>query len=259
MRGAGVIAWRDFRSALDSPATHVLVAVFLALSGFRFLDRLAMFSTMSDALRQRAVDDPSVLGWLSLDEAVVMPYMQDMVLLLCILVPLLTMRLLAEEKRSGTIELLLTAPVSPAALVGGKFFGGVMLALVPIALSTWQPLTLLVIASPDPRILAGGLLGVLVLAAAFTSVGLLASALTESPLLAAFLSFATLLGFALLGAAGSTLQGATGKLMVALSPIWRFGSIARGMLDTGDLVYIACFTLGMLFLTHRVIESRRWR
>lgn len=259
MRSAWVIAWRDFRAAFDTPLAYVLNAAFCGISGLLFLTLLHDFSSLSDWARSQAAEDPSLLEHYSLDVFVVRQLLRFLSLLLLVLVPLLTMKLLAEEERQGTLELLLTAPVSPATLVLGKFLAGFLLALVPLLLTAWYPLVLLVVGRPDSAALLGGYLGVILVAAAFTAVGLFASALTDSPLLAAFLGFVFLLVSVFAGIVGAVLPPELGGLVGWFSVLLHYEPMVTGVIDTGDLAFFACFTGALLFLTHRVIDSRRWR
>ena len=121
------MAWRDYRSAFATPKMSVLIAAFLFVTGLVFAHWLAVFSDTSEQVRMQAALEPSILEHFSVDVAVVGPTLRFISLLLILLVPLLTMQLIAEEKRAGTLELLLTAPISPLALVLGKFLGGLAL------------------------------------------------------------------------------------------------------------------------------------
>jgi ABC-2 type transport system permease protein len=259
VRPALVIAGRDLRAALDTPLAYVLFAVFLLVSGLLFVTHLHDFSAASDLARAHAARDPAVLERFSLDTAVMRPVLRNSVLLLVVLVPLLTMRLLAEEERQGTMELLLTAPISPFSLVAGKWLAGLALALVPVALTLWYPLVLVVVGAPDLPPLLAGYLGLLLVAGAFTAVGLFASALTRTPLLAAFLGFAFLLASALCGVLAGALPEELGGPLAWLSILFHHDTLAAGVVDTSDLAFFVLFTACVLFLTARLVESRRWR
>jgi len=259
MRAALAIARRDLRAAFDTPLAYLLFAGFLLVSGLLFVSQLHDFSAASDIARAHAAQDPAVLERFSLDTAVLRPTLNNIVLLLMALVPLLTMRLLAEEDRQGTMELLLTAPVPASSLVGGKWLAGLGLALAPVAVTLWYPLVLSVVGSPDGPPLVAGYLGVVLTAGAFTALGLLASSLTRAPLLAAFLGFVFLLASALCGVLSAALPPDLGQLLAWFSILIHFDTLAAGVVDTGDLAFFALFIFCVLFLTQRVVESRRWR
>jgi len=256
---AWTIAWRDFRAAFNQPATYYFLAGFLAIAGLFFLQYLLDFSDLSELARKRAETNPAVLEGLSLDAAVVTPLLSFLVLLLIVVVPLLTMRTFAEEQRAGTLELLLTAPVSPLELVLGKFLGALFLVFVAIALTVWFPIVLLIVANPDPGPLMAAYLGLVLGAAAFTAVGVLTSALTESPLLAAFLAFVLLVASALAGIIGDSFDGPGAAVLGRLSILRHVAPFQEGVVDFGSVAWLVLGTVGLVFVTQRVVESRRWR
>jgi ABC-2 type transport system permease protein len=260
-RAACTIAWRDFRSAFESPLAYVLIAAFLAVSGLLFSTFLLGFSDFSETVRQAAIaqGDLSLTHRISLDRGVVTPTLNWIAALLLLLVPLLTMRALAEEKRQGTMELLMTAPVSPASIVLGKFLGALGIACAAIALTVTQPLILSAIAAPDAGALAAGYLGLFLVAAALTSLGILASALTGSPVAAAFLGGAFMIATVLLGVIGSQMQSNLGLVLAWFSPFVHFGALADGVVDVADLAYFAIVVFAALFAALRVVDSERWR
>ena len=259
MRPALVIGWRDYRSAFDSPFSYVLIAAFLLITGAVFVWSLLEYSVVSEAVRQASIQDPRLLDMLSVEEAIVGPLLRWLAIMLLVLVPLLTMRLFAEEKRTGTIELLLTAPVTAGQLVAGKFLGGLALCLTPVLLTGWYPVVLGIIAQPEPLPLLLGYLGLVLTAAAFTAVGLLASTLTDVPLLSAFLALVALLMTVIAGVIAESMDGPAAALIGWFSIFRHFDTLRTGVLDTADLAFFACFTAGVLVLALRVVESRRWR
>lgn len=253
------VAWRDFRAAFNQPATFYFLAGFLAVAGLLFVQQLLQFSDLSELAQARARDQPGVLHGLSLDSFVVRPLLGWMLLLLIVVVPLLTMRSFAEEQRSGTLELLLTSPVSPVQLVLGKFLGAWGLSLVAIALTGWFPVVLTIVADPDTGPLLAGYFGLVLGAAAFTAVGVLASALTDSPLLAAFLAFVGLVISGVCGMLGSSMSGPGAEVLSRLSILLHVAPLHQGVLDAGSIAWLVLGTAGLLFTTQRVLESRRWR
>jgi ABC-2 type transport system permease protein len=259
MSRAWTLAWRDFRAAFNQPATYYFIAGFLAVAGLLFTWRLLSFSDMSRIARERAEQNPAVLEGLSLDVHVVQTLLGWLVLLLIVVVPLLTMRSFAEEQRSGTLELLLTAPVSPLQLVLGKFLGALLLVLVPVALTLWFPAVLLIVAEPDPGPLLASYVGLVLAAAAFTALGVLTSSVTDSPLLAAFLAFVLLTASGVAGIVGDAFAGPGAALLERLSLLRHVAPFREGVIDTAAAAWLLLTTAGLLFLTQRVIESRRWR
>jgi ABC-2 type transport system permease protein len=253
------IAWRDFRASLLQPATYYFLAGFLAIAGLLFAQRLLAFSDISEVARERSQSNPAVLEGLSLDAAVVAPLLGWLLLLLMVVVPLLTMKTFAGEEREGTLELLLTSPVSPTQLVLGKFFGALGLVIASLALTCWFPIVLLIIAEPDAGPLLAAYAGLLLGAIVFTAVGVFTSALTDSPLLAGFLSFTLLVLSALAGIMGDAFDGPGATTLQRLSVLRHVGPFRSGVLDLGAVAWLLAGTVGLLFVTQRVLESRRWR
>lgn len=261
IHGTRIIASRDLRTAFESPMAYVLLAAFLAVSSLVFTSFLLNFSDFSEALSAAALaqGDPTMTQRLSLDRAVVSPTMHVTCALLIGLVPLLTMRALAEERRQGTMEMLLTAPVSAWSIVLGKYFGALGIACAAIALTIGHPLTLIAVAAPDPGPLLTGYLGLFLVAAALTALGILASALTESSVTAAFLGFAFIVASVLLGVIGGQMQSNAGLVLSWFSPFVHFDALAEGIIDMADLAYYVIFTAAVLACAHRAVESHRWR
>ena len=259
MRGALVIARRDLRSAFETPLAFLLIGLFVGVTSLAFAYFLFSFSDLSAAIRSVAGSNPELPQLVSVDSAVVSPLTHFVALLLAGLVPLLTMRALAEERRQGTMELLLTSPVEPAAVVAGKFLGALGITIVALALTLCLPLVLVTIASPDPGPLLAGYVGLVLVASTFTALGLLASSLTESTVGAAFLGLALVLGVVLVGTVGNALSANVGSVLSWMSPLVHVDQLAAGVVDTSDIAYFALSTLFVLFLTLRVVDSHRWR
>jgi ABC-2 type transport system permease protein len=176
------------------------------------------------------------------------------------------MRLLAEEQRSGTIELLLTSPVREIEVAFGKFLGAMGIVLFILALTLVYPLILMVYGNPDKGPILSGYIGILLWSGALVGIGLFTSSLTENQIIAAFLDFAILLTLWLVSIAiqqsnpggagtGNPLQ----DLLNSLSPFSHFDNFVRGQIDLRDVVYFLSLIAIGIFLTSRVLEIRRWR
>ncbi len=240
---------KELRAYFVSPLFYAVAAVFYALSGFFFYTQLIYFVQYGFGV--------NIAGnfWMSFLAGA--PYSVSMVLLL--LMPLLTMRSFAEEKRLGTIELLLTYPLRDGTIVAAKFAAcAVVLALLlggtllyPLVLQEVQPL-------PWWPLLAA-YLGLGLLGVSFIACGLFVSSLTESQVVAAIAT----LGVLLLGWVLTWNEAATSaplmRALAGLSMFDHFETFARGVIDAGDVAYFACVTAFFTFLTLRVLESRRWR
>lgn len=183
-----------------------------------------------------------------------------MAVILLLVVPILTMRLFAEEKKLKTMELLVTSPVTISDIVVGKFVAALTVFAGMLALSAVAPVALAPFAEFRWSPILTAYLGVLLMGGLFMSAGLLASSLTENQIIAVILSFGVLLLFWLFGWAGQVFADtAFGKVLSYLSPLDHFEHLVKGLVETKDLVYFVAGIVFTLFLTHRVIESQRWR
>ncbi len=182
-----------------------------------------------------------------------------------VVVPIITMRLLAEEKRAGTLEMLMTAPVTDFEVVLAKYLGAVVLYSLMWVLTVFYVLVLVHFSGSETRLDLGpvvtGYIGVLVIGQFLIAIGLLASSLTRNQVVAALMSFALVFLFLIvLNWLGSVFQtGPVGKLVKAMSAFDHMDDFGRGVLDLRPLVLYATGTVWMLFVTTRVVESRKWR
>ena len=235
MRNVLTIAGREFRLYFVSPIAYAVLAAFLVVNGFLFA--LILFSTREASLRDVFANMAVVFLFLS---------------------PALTMRLLAEEQRSGTIELLLAAPVRDSEVVLGKFLGCLGFLAVMLGATLYYPLQLFVFGRPDVGPLVTGYLGMLLTASAFMSIGLLASAFTQNQIVAAVVSLMALLLLWVLSAASSFVGPEVGGLLQYLGLSGHIESFQRGVIDSRDVVYFVSLIIACLFVSVRALESRRW-
>ena len=175
------------------------------------------------------------------------------------MVPIITMRSFAEEKKSGTYELLLTSPLTVTQIVMGKFLGSLFFIFVMIMLTGIYPAILLFYGNPELGILASGYLGLFLLGMVFISVGLFTSSLTENQIVAAVTCFVILLLLYVLSWPSETAGAALGDILKYLSVIEHFSEMVKGLIDTRSLVYFLSIIFLSLFLTHRSVEASRWR
>jgi gliding motility-associated transport system permease protein len=173
--------------------------------------------------------------------------------------PLLTMRMWAEEKRTGTVELLLTFPLRDSSIVLGKFFAGMAVYMVLLALSLLYPLLAALFVHLDPGPIWAGYLGTFLLGATLFAFGFLCSTWTENQIVACALAWAGFLFFWLIGHAADFAGTRLGQLCTQLSFARHHENFAKGVIETQDVAYFVLFTAFCLFLTLRSIESTRWR
>lgn len=253
MRFIGVIAWKEIRTYFASPMAYVVTAAFLAITGFFFV------ASVSDAF----------------SEATVRGFLAGAVFLLIFMSPALTMRLLAEEQKLGTLELLLTSPLRELEIVTGKFLAAFTMVAIMAALTLYYVLVLYIFGTPDSGPILTGYLGLLLYGAATLSVGLFASALSPNQLVglvvgAGMLTALTIVDFVserVSGLAQDIVDGFQlgGSFSVfdpssfGIAEGGHFADFARGIISVPDVVYYLSLTLVFLFLTVVTLEIRRWR
>ena len=255
MRSAWIIAKRDLGSFFNSPIFYVVTTVFLIIYSFIFFNILNFFSFQSFQARQL-----QAMGMnLNLNEMVIEPSLQNMSVILLMVIPIITMRSFADEKKMKTFRLLLSSPVHLREIILGKFLACMIVVAVMISISSYSVGFLFLLGEPEPGPIVTGYLGILLMAGCFVSVGIFASSLTDNQIIAAVLTFGICLFMWVIGwgaqAAGST----TGQVLQYLSIVDHLDRFLKGLVDTSDLVYYLSFILFSLFLCHRVLDSNRWR
>jgi len=251
------IAGRELRSYFTSPVAYVLLAAFLALGGYFFYALLLAFNQSLQIYGM--MRNPEMLERFNLNEMVLRPLLQNMSVLLIFIVPAVTMRLFPDEKRSGTYEMLLTSPVRIGEIVAGKFLGGFALILLMISLSGLFGVLLDVYGNPELNMMLAGYAGLLLMATAFLAIGTLISSFTDNVVIAYVGTLFALLVLYTVGWLGETVSGTGGSIIKYLSITDHFQEMLQGLIDTRDLVYFATVLIVALFLTHRSVESVRWR
>jgi ABC-2 type transport system permease protein len=238
-----------------SPVAYVVLFFFLLISGYFFASIFSFFGLLS----MQSAMNPALARDLNVTEGVIRPLFTNISVILLFLMPMLTMRLFAEEKKSGTIELLLTYPVRDGEVLMGKYVAALALYTIMLALTALYPGMVAAFASLEPGPLITGYLGLFLLGATFLAIGVLASSLTENQIVAAFANFGVLLVFWVIGWSADLAGPAWGKFLAHLSILEHFENFARGVIDTRDVIYYLNFTVLCLFLTLRSLESKRWR
>ena len=260
MRNFLAVYTKEMRSYFISPVAYVIAGVFLFLSGYLFRNILMQFNFLCMQFAQRAQYMGSMgMPNLNLNDWVVTQFFGVMDFIWLLVVPMLTMRLFAEEKKSGTIELLMTSPISTTQILLGKFFACLSLYTAIVALTLVYCFILEFYGEPDWGPIFSAYLGYLLLGGTFISVGILASALTENQIVAVLLSFGMLLLLWLIDWSASFAGPTAAKILQYISIIEHLKDFQRGVIDTKDVIFYLSFIFFSLFLTTRVIESRRWR
>ena len=246
---------KEMRLYFTSPIAWVILTIFLFIAGYFFYSIFAFFTLAS----MQSAMNPAMARDLNVTDSVLRPLFSNISVILLLLMPLVTMRLFAEERRSGTIELLLTYPVRDGAVLIGKYLAGLTLYAIMLALTLFYPLLVAYFARVEWGPLASGYLGLLLMGATFLAVGIFASSLTENQIVASIITFGVLLIFWVVGWSSDYVGGTWGRVLSHLSLIEHFDSFAKGVLDTRDVLYYFDFTIVALFLTLRSLEARRWK
>ena len=257
------IAGRELRSLLSTPVAYVLFAIYLVFAGYIFFLSLEFFLLQIQQVQMVRLPPEQLVELMSqfnLNDRVISPAMGTFSFVFVLLIPILTMRAFAEERANGTIELLLTSPVTTWELVLGKYLGVLGIIGILIGLTALYPLLLLAYGNPEVLRTLGGLLGLLLYGAALGALGCFVSSLTESPTIA--VAAATVAGLLLLlidvvaELAGSGPLGATLRW---LGIRVHFEESLQGVIATPDLAYFAIVIIFFLTLTRTSVESLRWR
>ena len=185
--------------------------------------------------------------------------LQNSAVIILFVMPMITMRTYSEEKRSGTIELLLTSPVTDVQIILGKFFGAMGLYVAMLAVTVLYIAILFWFGNPEWRPVVAGYLGLLLMGGCFIAVGLLISSLTKNQIVAGTLTFATFLMLWIINWIGESSGPTTREVLNYLSITEHFNDFARGVIDTKHVIYYLSFITFGLFLTAKSVDSERWR
>lgn len=237
MRTVQAIAWKEIQVYFGNPMAYIVGLIFLAVTGFFFVLDLG---------------NP-------FPEASLGNFYQGATIILILLAPALTMRLLAEEQKLGTIELLLTSPVRDWEVIIGKYLASLVFLMSMILLTLYYPLLLFIFADPDPGPIYSGYLGLVLYGSAALSIGILTSTLTSNQIVAFVVSAGVLLLLFFANTGADVVGGFWATLVNEIGMNSHFGDFSRGVIDTKHIFYFLSVTAFFLFLSIRALESRRWR
>lgn len=245
-----LIARKDLRSYFTSPIAYIIVAIFLLLVGWMFVNLFSFFMQSSSQFAALNYGQKPTLS-----ENVLRPLFGNVNVILLFIAPFITMRLLAEERKDHTVELLMTAPVRPWQIVLGKFLAGLGLLTVIVAGTLVYPLILQIVGMPDWGVVVGCYAGLLLICATYVAIGLFWSSRTENQVVAAVLTFGTLLFFWLISWASHRAGPVWSDVLNHLSLIGHYQNFALGVLDTTDVVFYLTFTGFALFCTNLSVDA----
>jgi ABC-2 type transport system permease protein len=246
---------KEMRLYFGSPMAYVVFTFFLVISGWFFSQIFLYYSDAS----MRAFMQPQFSQTLNVVDNVMRPLFSNMGVVLLFFMPMLTMRLFAEEKRSGTMELLLTYPIRDGEVLLGKFLAAEALFAILLTLTLVYPALVAFFTRVEWGPILTGYLGLLLAGGTFLAVGVLISSLTENQIVAGFGSFGVLLAFWIVGWGAEFAAPPWRGVLQYLSMTDHMDGFSRGVVDTKDVVYYVSAIALALFLTLRSLESKRWR
>ena len=255
MRGILAVFKKEIIITFSSPIFYAATFIFLVVSGYFFYTNAIIYTIRSF----QAGQNPFLAQSLNLSDFVVKPFFGDIAIVLLLMLPLLTMRSYAEEKKMGTIELLFTYPISDQAALAGKFAASVFTLLIMLVGTLLHLILVETFAHLDWGLIACGYIGILLLGASFIALGIFTSSLTENQIIAAVLSFGIFLLFWVIGWAKSFAGPTLGPILEHLSIVVHLDGFVKGLIDSRDLVFYLVFVFFWLFVTLRFLNTRFWR
>ncbi|RMF93922.1 MAG: ABC transporter permease, partial [Candidatus Schekmanbacteria bacterium] len=228
---------KEMKSYFTSSVAYVILALFIVINGFIFFNFLSAFNLKIMQFLQVKAQNPQLGLEISMNEWIISPLLSNISIILLLLIPAISMRLISEEKRQGTMELLMTSPISTFQILMGKYLSCLIFYAIMLISSLQFPIFLKIFGNPDVAPAVFGYVMLFLLGAAFISVGLLASSLTENQIISASLSFAILLFFWLIGWTGNNVGGKIGEIISYFSLYMHFDNALKGVLDSKDIIY----------------------
>lgn len=249
-----IIARKELNSYFRSPIAYGVMAFFALIAGYFFYVSVVFFVQRGMQAAMMGQSFP-----MDVNEVVVKPLFSNISVIALFLIPMITMRLFAEEKRTGTIELLLTSPVHDSEVILGKFLGAMLLYIALLVISFLSLVLLFVYGKPDWRPIAVGYLGLLLQGGALLAIGTFISNCTKNQIVAGVAGFAICLMLWILNWLSEFGNSITERLLAYLAVTSHFDSFSKGVLDSKDIIYYVSVIFVGLFLTARSMESLRWR
>jgi ABC-2 type transport system permease protein len=244
---------KELNSYFRSPIAYGVMAFFALITGYFFYVAVVYFV-------QASVQSSMMGGGpMSVNEQVIRPILSNISVIGLFVIPMITMRLFAEEKRTGTFELLATSPVRDLEIILGKWLAALILYVVMLAISMISMATLFAYGKPDWKPMLVGYLGLLLQAGCLLSIGTFISSCTRSQIVAGVAGFGVCLLLWVMDWLSSFQDSVTSKVLAYLSVLQHFDSFSKGVVDSKDVVYFASVIFVGLFLTARSLESLRWR
>jgi ABC-2 type transport system permease protein len=252
MRNVLALAGKEVRAYFVSPIAYVVIGLYALLFGYFFYVMLTFFERQSMQMLQMGAP-------MNINQMLIAPVFMNAEVVLLFLLPMVTMRTYAEEKRSGTMELLLTAPLTDWQIILGKFLGAMTLFSAMLAVTLIHVGILFWFGEPEWKPVVTTYVGMLLMGGCFIALGLFISSLTRNQIVAATITFAAFLMFWVINWMGSFVGTTSQAVLAHLSIIDHFDDFAKGIIDTKHIVYYVSFIAFGLFLTAKSVDSERWR
>jgi len=254
MRNVIVIFQKELKSYFASPIAYLLLAIFAVIFGFFFYSATRFFVLQGMQMQMMGRGMP-----MDVNEYVIRPLLTNASVIGLFLIPMITMRLYAEEKRSGTIELLMTSPVRDLEIVLGKWFAALVLYAAILGISGINIGILYAFGRPDWKPILVGFLGLLLQGGCLLAIGIFISTMTRNQIIAGGATFAVCLMLWVLDWVSAYDQSAWAKVISYLSVVTHFEPFSKGVVDSKDVIFYLSMIFFGLFLTARSVESLRWR
>ena len=226
---------KELKSYFNSPIAYIIITVFLSIAGYFFAAGLFIVNEASAR---------NVMG--------VIP------LIFIFFIPAITMRLISEEKKIGTIELLLTMPLKDSEIILGKFFASIVLLLIALLFTLVYVITISLLGNPDGGPIWGGYVGLMLMGSAYLSIGIYASSITENQIVSFIIAFIIIFIFFMLDKVLVFAPVALAPILEYLSIDFHFNNITRGVIDSRDVIYYLSLTIFALSLASHSLSGRKW-
>jgi ABC-2 type transport system permease protein len=254
LRNISAIAGKELRGYFASPVAWVMMGLFALIFGWFFLSYLTYF--VRNSMQAMFGGGPQTMN---VNMELIRPLLSNASVLVLFLLPMVTMRAYSEEKRSGTIELLLTSPLTDFEIIAGKFIGAVGLYLALLAVTAVYIGILFLYGRPEWRPIVAGYLGLLLLGGCFIAIGLFISSTTKNQMVAGAATFVVGLLFWIVSWFADSAGPTTAQVLSYLSITEHFDDFGKGIIDSKHIVYYLSFISFGLFLTLKSVDSERWR
>ncbi len=257
MRNILAIAGKELRAYFHSPIAYLVLAIYSILCGFFFYSITATFVIESFRMQMGGGGMPPI----NLNEMIIRQLFQGIltVIMALFLLPVVSMRLYAEEKRTGTMELLLTSPLTDLEIIIGKFLGAMALYMVIVLLTFLDIGLLFLYGNPEPKPLIANAIGYILFGGALLALGMWVSSFTKNQIIAAVVAAALFLILYVLDWVSAFSSSTFGRVASYLALPTHFENFTKGVIDSSDLIYFLSVIVVGIFLTARSVEAMKGR